>query len=95
MNLIQKFAVEEGGNETFHWQKVLLQKTFFDETPSTGRGPGLNQGSETSLSIVVPVYNEQDNISRLHEEIVRVCTELGYPFEIIVVDDGSTHVTGH
>ena len=55
----------------------------------------MNQGFETSLSIVGPVHNEQDNVSRLHEEIVRVYTDLGYPFEIIVVDDGSTHVTGH
>ena len=53
----------------------------------------MNQGSETSLSIVVPVYNEQDNVSRLHQEIVAVCTELGCPFEIIVVDDGSTDKT--
>ena len=46
-----------------------------------------------SLSIVVPVYNEQDNVSRLHEEIVQVCAELEYPFEIIIVDDGSTDKT--
>jgi len=54
----------------------------------------LNQGFETSLAIVVPVYNEQDNVSRLHEEIVAVCTDLGYPFEVIIVDDGSTDRTG-
>jgi len=95
MNLIQKFAVEEDGNKTPYGQKVLLQETVLSvTTPSTGRGRGLNQGFEKSLSIVVPVYNEQDNVSRLHEEIVQVCTDLGYPFEIIVVDDGSTDRTG-
>ena len=49
---------------------------------------------EKHLSIVVPVFNEQNNISLLHQEIAQVCTELGYIFEIIIVDDGSTDKTG-
>jgi len=53
----------------------------------------LNKDQETSLSIVIPVYNEQSNISRLHAEIVQVCTENNYIFEIIIVDDGSTDKT--
>lgn len=46
------------------------------------------------LSIVVPVYNEEDNIKPLHEEIVAVCAREGYEFEVIIVDDGSTDQTG-
>ena len=53
----------------------------------------LNKDSGTSLSIVIPVYNEQSNISRLHSEIVQVCSEHNYSFEIIIVDDGSTDKT--
>ena len=53
----------------------------------------LNKDSGTSLSIVIPVYNEQSNISRLHAEIVQVCTENSYAYEIIIVDDGSTDKT--
>ena len=53
----------------------------------------LNKDSGTSLSIVIPVYNKQSNISRLHSEIVQVCTENSYAFEIIIVDDGSTDKT--
>ena len=49
---------------------------------------------ETSLSIVVPVYNEENNVAWLHSEIVQVCSELGHPFEIIIVNDGSTDKTG-
>jgi glycosyltransferase involved in cell wall biosynthesis len=46
------------------------------------------------LSIVIPVYNEENNVSRLHDEIIQVCSENKYVFEIIVVDDGSTDSTG-
>ena len=45
------------------------------------------------VSFVVPVYNEQENIARLHEEIVAVARTLGTEFEIIMVDDGSTDNT--
>ena len=53
----------------------------------------LNQACETSLSIVIPVFNEQNSISRLHTEIVKICSENSYPFEIIIVDDGSSDRT--
>ena len=40
------------------------------------------------FSLVVPVYNEQDNVDALLDEIANVVVPLG-PFEAIVVDDGS------
>ncbi|MDZ4748506.1 MAG: glycosyltransferase family 2 protein [Saprospiraceae bacterium] len=46
-----------------------------------------------SVSIIVPVYNEVDNIQKLHEEILMVARTLGVDFEIIMVDDGSTDGT--
>jgi glycosyltransferase involved in cell wall biosynthesis len=45
------------------------------------------------LSIVVPVYDEQDNVEPLYEGIVRRLNELGKAFEVIVVDDGSRDET--
>ncbi|MFW5804165.1 MAG: glycosyltransferase family 2 protein [bacterium] len=45
------------------------------------------------ISLIIPVYNEQDNISSLHQEIVDVCKKNKYNFEIIIVDDGSTDST--
>ncbi|MBU0577661.1 glycosyltransferase family 2 protein [Patescibacteria group bacterium] len=41
------------------------------------------------LSIVIPVYNEKDNVTELHRRIVEVCKPLNKTFEIIFVDDGS------
>jgi len=49
--------------------------------------------AKPGLSIVVPVYNEQESIAPLLEEIVAVTGEDPAAVEIIVVDDGSTDGT--
>lgn len=41
------------------------------------------------LSVVVPVYNEEDNVEPLIDEINGVLRPLGKSYEIVVVDDGS------
>lgn len=43
-----------------------------------------------SLSIVVPVYNEEPNLAALHERLTGVLRSLGRNYEIVLVDDGST-----
>lgn len=45
------------------------------------------------ISIVVPVFNEEDNVQELHKEIKEVCEELPYKYEIIFIDDGSKDKT--
>ena len=47
----------------------------------------------TSLSIVVPVYNEEGNLAELYRRLTAVLTALALPFELILVDDGSTDGT--
>lgn len=42
------------------------------------------------LSVIVPFYNEVDNIEALHQELGLCLRDLGIPFEIIYVNDGST-----
>lgn len=42
------------------------------------------------LSIVIPVYNEEDVLVEFHRRLSRVISELGMEFEIIYVNDGST-----
>ncbi|WP_028583085.1 glycosyltransferase family 2 protein [Desulfogranum mediterraneum] len=41
------------------------------------------------LSVVVPIYNEEENIPYLYEEISDALAETGRSYEIIFVDDGS------
>jgi dolichol-phosphate mannosyltransferase len=42
------------------------------------------------LSIVIPVYNERDNIAPLIDEVNAALRPLGRSYEILIVDDGST-----
>lgn len=41
------------------------------------------------ISVIVPLFNEEGNVKKLHEKIVEACRRLGKSFEIIFVDDGS------
>lgn len=45
------------------------------------------------VSLVIPVYNEAENVAQLHREIVNVCEAHEYDYEIIFVDDCSSDQT--
>ena len=42
------------------------------------------------ISIVVPVFNEEESLSELYRRIAAVMNRMLLPFELIFVDDGST-----
>lgn len=42
-----------------------------------------------SVSIVVPIFNEEGNVADLHREIKEVCVRERYDYEIIFINDGS------
>lgn len=46
-----------------------------------------------SVSVVVPLYNEEENVNVLHERLWDVLETLGTEYEIIYVDDGSSDRT--
>jgi glycosyltransferase involved in cell wall biosynthesis len=45
------------------------------------------------LSVVIPAYNEEENVPILYEKLKKVLDGLGQDYEIIFVDDGSTDGT--
>ena len=72
-------------------------------TPENLSGPSRNQSSGTSaqeaeapaprLSIVIPMYDEEANISRLFSRLFPVLENLEETFEVICINDGSSDRT--
>jgi glycosyltransferase involved in cell wall biosynthesis len=46
-----------------------------------------------TVSIVVPLYNEEENVRELHDRLKDVLDTLGSEYELIFIDDGSTDKT--
>lgn len=47
------------------------------------------------LSLVVPCYNEAENVKNFHDAVIQAFAGCGYDFEIVFVDDGSRDATLH
>ncbi|MGB3182747.1 MAG: glycosyltransferase family 2 protein [Cyclobacteriaceae bacterium] len=50
---------------------------------------------EKDVSVVIPLYNEEESLSELTSWIVKVAKTEGLSYEIILVDDGSTDDSWH
>jgi glycosyltransferase involved in cell wall biosynthesis len=46
-----------------------------------------------TLSVVIPLYNEEENIQLLHDQLKKSLDPLAQEYEILFVDDGSTDRT--
>lgn len=66
-------------------------------TPSDGHQPHADTfgavweraPNKPDLSIVIPVYDEQENLPPLYSRLTDVLTEIGTSYEVVFVDDGS------
>ncbi len=50
----------------------------------------MESSSVPEISVVIPVYNEEENLPVLAEEIRAAMATVGRPYEVVLVDDGST-----
>lgn len=41
------------------------------------------------ISLVIPVYNEEDVVNTLHHKVISTMEALGHLWEVVYVDDGS------
>lgn len=53
----------------------------------------LRRRGSLELSLIVPVFNEEDNVSLLHREITRALEGVVGSYEVLFVDDGSRDTT--
>ncbi len=47
------------------------------------------------LSLIVPCYNEAENVAAFQDAVIGAFNDCGYDYEIIYVDDGSKDATLH
>ena len=45
------------------------------------------------LSLVIPCYNEQENVPTLLQRVEAALNPIGRPYEVLIIDDGSTDQT--
>jgi dolichol-phosphate mannosyltransferase len=46
-----------------------------------------------TLSVVIPVYNEEEAVGELCSRVLAACGRIGLPFELVVINDGSVDGT--
>ncbi len=52
-----------------------------------------NTEAAVELSVVVPLYNEEENIPELHRRLTRAVERIGLAYELVFVNDGSSDRT--
>jgi glycosyltransferase involved in cell wall biosynthesis len=60
-------------------------RTTVDDLAEAATGP--------DLSVVVPVYNEEESVAHLHRAVAEALNPAGLDFELLFVDDGSRDAT--
>ncbi len=69
-----------------------MDEKFEYSLAGTGKEEGLKRGRafvRKKVSLVVPVFNEEESLPELYREMVTVLDGLGVTYELIFVDDGS------
>ncbi|NLI83015.1 MAG: glycosyltransferase family 2 protein [Deltaproteobacteria bacterium] len=55
---------------------------------------GEEAAARCRVSVLIPAYNEESAIGSVLDEVMAVTGKLQHPWEILVIDDGSTDATG-
>ncbi len=54
------------------------------------QGPRQQQQHRYDVSVVIPLYNEEDSLKELYQQLRSVLQRSNYRYELVFVDDGST-----
>ena len=50
----------------------------------------MNEIMKETLSVLIPVFNEEENILPLYDRLIKALQKAGRPYEILFIDDGSS-----
>jgi len=53
----------------------------------------MEKGSVVQYSIVIPLFNEEDNLRPLYMKVAEIMNAVGNPYQVVFVDDGSSDRT--
>jgi polyisoprenyl-phosphate glycosyltransferase len=70
----------------------LSQASLESQNMMTVACPSLNfrpADARPGISVVAPAYNEQEVLPEFHRRVTRVLEDIGFPYEIVLVNDGS------
>ncbi|MFN9546738.1 MAG: glycosyltransferase family 2 protein [Cyanobacteriota bacterium] len=56
---------------------------------ASGQPPPAPDSTDPQLSVVVPLYNEEDSLRQLVRQLLEALRPIGLSFELVLVDDGS------
>lgn len=85
--------VRTPGERTPSTTGVLSGQTARDEAGSSLLRADILEPRVDSLTILIPVMNEEGNLRELYDRLLVSLNEIGLPFEILFVDDGSSDST--
>jgi len=74
-------------------QPTIATKTMSTHPAATGDVDRAGWPLIDSLSLVIPVYNEEGNLDALYERLTTSLKQIGLPYEILLIDDGSKDAT--
>ncbi len=66
---------------------------IFDAGRSVGTMPELRETKQVTISVVVPLFNESENLAELYRRIKSVLESENSSYEIIFINDGSSDST--
>ncbi|MBN1572359.1 MAG: glycosyltransferase [Deltaproteobacteria bacterium] len=68
---------------------AMMKEYGPEEDPTRPSLPKMSKGDGVEVSVVIPVYNEEDNLPLIYDRLIKILEEASSSFEIIFVDDGS------
>jgi glycosyltransferase involved in cell wall biosynthesis len=75
------------------FEKITSGASHTSPGPTSARADDQQGATLPQVSVIVPLYNEQESVRPLYTSIVRSLAQLGRQFEMVFVDDGSTDGT--